>query len=209
MSVGHVDEGAQGKELPFSSPQLGEAPIIYRYLTFETELPPPTNLGPAQTGSPVPEPPDLKTCVSPFTWSTSRKTFITCLSCLITAASSYSAGSYGPPSQQMSDYWGVSQTAIYVGITAFTTGFGIAPMFLAPFSEINGRKPVFVATGGLFLVCQLCCAVTRSYPGMILARFFVGVGASTFSTMVGGIISDIYHTEGILQSHRKSTSDGI
>jgi MFS family permease len=29
---------------------------------------------------------------------------------------------------------------------------------------------------------------------MLVARFFVGVGGSTFSTMVGGVISDIYHT---------------
>lgn len=30
---------------------------------------------------------------------------------------------------------------------------------------------------------------------MLVARFFVGVGGSTFSTMVGGVVSDIYHTE--------------
>jgi len=29
---------------------------------------------------------------------------------------------------------------------------------------------------------------------MLVARFFVGVGGSTFSTMVGGVVSDIYHT---------------
>lgn len=29
---------------------------------------------------------------------------------------------------------------------------------------------------------------------MLVARFFLGVGGSTFSTMVGGIISDIYHS---------------
>ena len=68
-------------------------------------------------------------------------------------------------------------------------------MVLAPFSEINGRKPVFVATGILSVICQLCCAMTRSYPGMLVARFFAGVGGSTFSTMVGGVVSDIYHAE--------------
>ena len=30
---------------------------------------------------------------------------------------------------------------------------------------------------------------------MLVARFFVGVGGSTFSTMVGGVISDIYHAD--------------
>ena len=209
MSAGDVEKGAQGEKLPFTSPQLGGVPIIYRYLTFETELPSPTNLAPIQKHSAVPEPPDLRNHVSPFTWSSSRKTFITWLSCAVTVATAYTAGSYSPPAQQMSDYWGVSQTAIYVGITTFTLGFGIAPMFLAPFSELNGRKPVFVATGMLFVLCQLCCAVTRSYPGMLLSRFFVGVGGSTFSTMVGGVLSDIYHTEGILQTWRDPASRDI
>lgn len=92
----------------------------------------------------------------------------------------------------MASYWNVSHVAILVGITTFTTGFAVAPMVLAPFSELNGRKPVFIGTGVLFVLCQLCCAVTRSYGGMLAARFFAGVGGSTFSTMVGGVISDIY-----------------
>lgn len=65
----------------------------------------------------------------------------------------------------MADEWHVSQEAVLVGITTFTSGFAVGPMFLAPFSEINGRKPVFVATAILFTVCQLCCAVCRSFPG--------------------------------------------
>ena len=195
--VAHTDEKVRREESSSFSPQVDSVPIIYRYLTFETELPSPTSLGPTQNGSPTPEQPDLKNYVSPFTWSKSRKTFTTWLSCAVTVVTAYTAGSYSPPSKQMSEYWGVSQTAIYVGITMFTTGFAFAPMVLAPFSEINGRKPVFVASGVLFVLCQLCCAVTRSYPGMLLARFFAGVGGSTFSTMVGGVVSDMYVQAGM------------
>ncbi len=176
---------------------LNDIPIVYHYLVFETELPSPTSLGPTRDGSPLPEPPDLRNYISPFTWSESQKTFTTWLSCLITVVTAYTAGSYSPASDQLTEYLGVSQTAILVGITTFTTGFAIAPMVLAPFSELNGRRPVFIASGVLFVLCQLCCAVTRSYPGMLVARFFAGVGGSTFSTMVGGVVSDIYHTEGI------------
>ncbi|KAL2047768.1 hypothetical protein ABVK25_011380 [Lepraria finkii] len=34
--------------------------IIYHYLTFETELPLPTNLGPCRDDTAAPEPPDLR-----------------------------------------------------------------------------------------------------------------------------------------------------
>lgn len=30
---------------------------------------------------------------------------------------------------------------------------------------------------------------------MIVARFWTGVGSSVFSTMVGGVVSDLYHAE--------------
>ena len=68
-------------------------------------------------------------------------------------------------------------------------------MFLAPLSEINGRRPVFIGSGILFVIALVGCAVTDSFAGMLVARFFVGAGASTFATMVGGVISDIYHAD--------------
>ncbi len=178
------------------STSLGEQSIKYHYLTFETDLPAPSTIVTSlPDGRAAPEPPNLSNYVSPFTWSESRKSFITWLSCAVTVVTAYTAGAYSPAIAQMSAEWDVSEEAALVGITTFTTGFAIAPMVLAPFSEFNGRKPVFVASGILFVICQLCCAVTRSFPGMLVARFFVGVGGSTFSTMVGGVVSDIYHTK--------------
>ena len=68
-------------------------------------------------------------------------------------------------------------------------------MILAPFSEITGRRPVFVCSGIVMLAAMIGCALTDHFAGMLVARFFVGAGASTFATMVGGVVSDIYHAE--------------
>ncbi|MCJ1312610.1 hypothetical protein MMC25_006285 [Agyrium rufum] len=179
-------------------------PVVYHYLKFETELPSPSQLSPPTSAHSIqapdtirsaPKPPNLIPYTSPFLWPESRKSLTTFLACIATMCTAYTAGSYASGAASMSAEWSVSQTAIYVGITMFTTGFAVAPMVLAPFSEINGRKPVFVVTGALFVICQLCCAVTRSYVGMLVSRFLVGVGGSTFSTMVGGVVSDIYHAK--------------
>lgn len=177
-------------------PSPAEAPIVYHYLEFDTELPSPTHLQSEDVNAPPPpEPPDLRQYGSPFDWPQSKKAFITWLSCAITVTTAYTAGAYAAATNQLVEYWGYSRVAISVGITTFTTGFATAPMVLAPFSELNGRRPVFIVTGTLFVICQLCCAVTRSYGGMLAARFFTGVGGSTFSTMVGGVVSDIYLTK--------------
>lgn len=173
------------------------SPIVYHYFTFETDLPSPSTLISANASeTSAPPQPDLKRFTSPFEWPESRKKAMIILSCIATMVTAYAAGSYAPASKQMAAYWNVSDVAIIVGITTFCAGFAIAPMVLAPFSEINGRYPVFVGAGILFVICQICCAVTRSFPGMLVARFGVGVGSSVFSTMVGGVVSDLYHAEG-------------
>ena len=173
-----------------------QEPITYHYLTFETILPFASDVSSKRPDKlPAPGPPDLTQFVSPFTWPASRKHTIIFLSCITTIFVSYAAGSYDAASEQISKQWGVSQTATYLGITMCTIGFAIAPLILAPFSELNGRRPVFIVSGILFFVSQLACAVTPSFPGLLVARFFVGVGGSTFSSMIGGVISDIYHKE--------------
>ncbi|KAF1913786.1 major facilitator superfamily domain-containing protein [Ampelomyces quisqualis] len=170
--------------------------IVWQYLTFETELPHPTTIHPTVPDQETPpEPPNLTKYADPFEWPEWRKNLTIWVACVITALTAFSAGSYSPGIGQMTADWGVSNVAALVGITTFTTGFAVAPMVLAPFSEINGRRPVFIASGILFVICQLCSGLTQSYAGMLVVRFFVGVGGSTFSTMVGGVVSDIYHTE--------------
>ena len=184
----------QSRDASPATMSVKETPITYHYLTFETELPAPTSFTSSLSdASAPPEQPNLKRYTSPFEWSPARKNVVLLLSCAATAVVAYCAGAYSTVSAQMEKEWHVSQVAIDIGITTFTSGFAIAPMILAPFSEINGRKPVFLATGALFVVSQIGCAVTSSYAGMLVARFWAGVGASTFSTMVGGVISDIYH----------------
>ena len=68
-------------------------------------------------------------------------------------------------------------------------------MFLAPFSELAGRLPVFVPAGLIFLVSQVAAAVTHSFGGMIFSRVLAGVGSSVFSTMISGVLVDMYDKE--------------
>jgi len=177
----------------------GDDEIVWRYLTFETEIPSPAYLAHAswesRTEASPPPCPDLQEFTSPFLWSEKRKSLLTWLSVTATMLTAYTAGSYSSGEGQMSAHWHVSEVTIAVGITVFTAGFGVAPMILAPFSEINGRRPMFVVTGVLFVIFQMVCALTPTYAGMIVARFLVGCAGSTFSTMVGGVVSDIYHAK--------------
>ncbi|KFX91100.1 hypothetical protein V490_06072, partial [Pseudogymnoascus sp. VKM F-3557] len=87
------------------------------------------------------------------------------------------------------------EIAVLTGITSFCVGFAITPMVLAPLSEIQGRYPVFVGAGIVFGAMQIACALTPNLAGMIVARFLVGCGSSVFSSMIGGVISDLYSSK--------------
>lgn len=173
-----------------------DSSIIYHYLTFDTELPrpspPPLNSSPT-----IPKDllsaPDLSKFQDPFTWSPWRKRFTIYISCTATMFTAYNAGSYAPPLQGFAAEYGVSELAALTGITTFCLGFAIAPMVLAPFSEIMGRYPVFVVAGIVFEAFQIACAFSPNLACMLIARFLVGGGSSVFSSMVGGVITDIYH----------------
>lgn len=171
--------------------------IANTYLTFATPLPLPnitkTSYKP-DSETEHPPPPDLSPFTDPTTWPSSRKYLMLALSCYATFLTAYTSGSYAPPHELMRDDLGAkSNIAVLAGITSFCAGFGFAPMFLAPFSEMNGRYPVFVVAGIVYVIFQAVCGVVRNLAGMIIARAFVGIGASVFSTMVGGVIADMWY----------------
>lgn len=144
--------------------------MLHLRVEFGTALPRPifregtTSSSTAEIVSHMPN--KSRTATSPYQWPHGRKQTITWLCCAAAVFASYSSSSYAPCKDQLVAEWeGISREAVLVGITTFTTGFGLGPMVLAPFSELRGRKPVFCITGLLFLVGQICCAVTKSYPG--------------------------------------------
>ena len=126
--------------------------IEYLYLELETPLPTPCITLPARPGQLAPpEVPSLEKYTSPFLWPKWRKSMMTWISCAVTALAGYSAGEVSPASEELCKEWGISSVVYNLSITVFCLGFALAPMVLAPFSEINGRRPIFVASGILFV----------------------------------------------------------
>lgn len=198
---GHPDQEVPSSQSTSATLSSGEPLIVYHYLDFDTPLltkPRPLKHNATITDRdnlPSPPLPNLVPFISPFSWSPSRKMFMLVLSSAVTMLSAYTAGAYSMPSELLRRKWDIGSVTFNTGITTWAVGFGAAPMFLAPLSEINGRRPVFVFSGCLMTIALLGCALTESFAGMLVARFFAGVGSSTFATMVGGVVSDIYHAE--------------
>lgn len=169
-----------------------DSPISYLYLTFDSPLPEPAA---PPNGQQQPPAPNLKGFTDPKTWGTGIKSVLLALSCIATFLTAYSAGSYSPPAKLLAHDLETTQTIILLGITMFCAGFGLAPMVLAPVSEIWGRYPVFVIAGFVFVAFEAACALVNNLAGMLVSRFFVGCGASVFSSVVGGVLADLWDKE--------------
>lgn len=153
-----------------------------RYLDFSTDLS--TIYPESSTGSDVPanpgrlsgmsrwkqhpsgsRTPRVAHLVSPYMWSPTRKRTTMMIACVGTIFASVAASAYAPGQTQMSAKWNLSKVAVATGITAFTTGFALAPMVIAPVSEVRGRRPVFLVMGVIYIICTICCAATESFGG--------------------------------------------
>ncbi|RGP77797.1 drug proton antiporter yhk8 [Fusarium longipes] len=132
---------------------------------------------------------------SPFTWTIKKKIRILSGAFMASTLASYSAGAYAMASEPLRNKWNIGDTQFNAGITLFVTGFAIAPMVLAPVSEVHGRYWVFVGSGIIFFLGSLGCAVTESFAGMMVARLITGNGAAVFATLTGGVVSDLYRKE--------------
>ncbi|KAI1407162.1 MFS general substrate transporter [Hypoxylon sp. FL1857] len=170
-------------------------PVAYLYLTFDTPVTGPDLRDPRLKRGDLPECPNLARYTDPLTWPKARKGFMVAISCIATCFTAYAAGAYSESADLIAADLKTTREGALAGVTTFCIGFAVAPMVLAPFSEINGRYPIFAIAGVLFVVFQAVCGVVTNLAGMLIARFLKGVGGSVFSTMVGGVIADMYEKE--------------
>ncbi|KAM0282796.1 hypothetical protein ACHAQH_002800 [Verticillium albo-atrum] len=174
----------------------GDTPITYRYLGFDTLLPciafSDLDLDAQQN---LPPCPDDSKFGSPLQWPQHRKYLVLALSCIASFLTAYTSGSYSPPVAAMAEDLGSSNIAMIAGITTFCIGFAFSPMVLAPISEIYGRRLVLVPSGVLYVAFQAVCSVMPNLAGMLIARLFVGIGGAVFSSVIGGIIADMWTKE--------------
>ena len=171
------------------------SPTRKLYLRFDTRLPLPDLRGLDIDPVSLPPSPNLKPYQNPMTWSPARKGFTLFLSCVSTFLTAYSAGSYSPPASLMAESINATRVTTLIGITTFCIGFSFAPMALAPVSEIWGRYPVFFGAGIVFVAFQGVCSVMPNLAGMLIARFFVGCGGSVFSSVMAGVLADLWKKE--------------
>lgn len=120
-------------------------------------------------------------------------TVITLTSTLITLVSS--CWTFAAP--QIMEHFHISREVSVLGISFYILGLGLGPLFLSPLSELYGRRTTYIYSLTLSLAFQCLTTWSTTIEGVMFGRFLSGFFGSSFLSVAGGSISDIYEKKDI------------
>lgn len=77
-------------------------------------------------------------------------------------------------------------------VAVYVLGLGLGPLFLAPCSELYGRRIVFLTAFFIFTILNAGCAVAPNMAALALLRFLTGMAGSAGPGLGAGIVSDMF-----------------
>lgn len=138
--------------------------------------------------------------VNPFNWSPWWKASVTTMLNLMTLFIGLATTAYSSTINSMTAEFGVSTEIGQLGLFLFNFVCAIAPLFLAPFCELIGRKIVYAGAYLCFTLCFIGLALGQNMATILVMRAFLG--KSRFFQFVG-----IAANNNILRSLRMRRND--
>ncbi|KAK4056000.1 hypothetical protein OIO90_002995 [Microbotryomycetes sp. JL221] len=86
--------------------------------------------------------------------------------------------------------FGVSNSIAWLGTSYLMTQTAFQPLY-GRFSDIFGRKAATLFASAVFLLGSLACGLSRTFPQLIAARAFAGIGGGGLTTMSSIVTSDL------------------
>ncbi|ORY83005.1 major facilitator superfamily domain-containing protein, partial [Leucosporidium creatinivorum] len=107
-------------------------------------------------------------------WPSSRKWTVLGLLTMFTFIASIVGTSFAIGSASLEADLGCSHELAILALVTYFAGFGLAPLVLAPLSELMGRSPVYKGSAVLWLIFMVVTAVGKNIETVIIARFLSG-----------------------------------
>ncbi|KAI0182605.1 major facilitator superfamily domain-containing protein [Xylaria flabelliformis] len=134
-------------------------------------------------------------CENPRNWSAARKWRNVILVSLQALLSPMASVILTTASMTIAQDFGVAQGDAYtptLPTALFVLGFGFGPLYLAPLSEIYGRRIIFLVCFALFTILNAACAVAPNMASLSVFRFLCGMAGSAGPSIGGGTMGDMF-----------------
>ena len=138
------------------------------------ELLPVTNLDEDIVGWGSQEDPEM-----PFNFPARQKWMWVGLLSAITLLTPFSSSILSPAIGALDKEFGNANAIVgSMTVSIYLLGYVVGPIFIAPLSELYGRKPVLSAANAFFCLWQIGCALAPNIEALIVCRFFSGIGGA-------------------------------
>lgn len=77
-------------------------------------------------------------------------------------------------------------------VALFVLGTGLGPLYLAPCSELYGRRAVYVLCFVLFTILNIGCALAPNITVLSILRLLSGMAGSAGPSLGGGSVADMF-----------------
>ena len=98
----------------------------------------------------------------------------------------------GPTIPTLRATYGVDHRAVALVTTVYVLFSLVSTALMANLSDRRGRRPVFLASVGIFALGSLLVAVAPSFWMIVAARAIQGIGAGGITPAASAIVGDIY-----------------
>lgn len=129
---------------------------------------------------------------NPRNWSLHRRWSVILIVSSYTFLSPLSSSMIAPALPTISNEFHItSSVEESLMLSVFVLAYAIGPLFLAPLSEMFGRKIILQTANIFFIIFTVACAVAQNRIQLSIFRFFAGLGGSAPLTIGGGTVSDL------------------
>ncbi|KAL6232817.1 hypothetical protein BDW75DRAFT_232463 [Aspergillus navahoensis] len=132
---------------------------------------------------------------NPQNWTVWKKLFHTVVPCLLAFVITFGTSVNEAALEIMAEEYNVSRTVSMLTLTLYTLGLAFGPLFIAPLSEIIGRRWVYIITSSLLLAFSAGAGAANSFPTLLICRTLAGFLGSAGVAIGAGTLADIWSLE--------------
>lgn len=130
----------------------------------------------------------------PRNWSSKAKAYGTIVILLLEFITSAVGTAGTAAAQEMQADFDISLgMSIFCLTSTYLIGQGIGGVFFPPYSEVFGRKTLYIGSTFIYCVFSVITAAVHSLPAIIIARFLSGLASAIPTIVVAGSIEDLYN----------------
>jgi DHA1 family multidrug resistance protein-like MFS transporter len=128
--------------------------------------------------------------INPKNWPLLSRAKNIAIIALLISAQAWSGAAESMANSEASKDFHVSQTAENLSTAMYLFGIGTGCLFVGPLSETVGRNPTYLFSTFCYLFFVLGTALTKTFAGQVVCRYFVGLFSSATLGINGATVRD-------------------